>query len=78
MIPKPKRIADPAAVKAARKDSCELCYKHARTEVHHIKSRGAGGDDLPANMIALCPICHHKVHQGNIPRERLRKIKGRT
>jgi len=48
-------------------------------EVHHIKSRGAGGDDVAENLITLCvgPTandCHGKVHRGEISRETLREI----
>ena len=33
-------------------------------EVHHLHRRSDGGPDNPENVIALCPNCHRRVHQG--------------
>ncbi|EMA38532.1 HNH endonuclease [Halobiforma nitratireducens] len=33
-------------------------------EVHHLTRRSDGGPDAPANVIALCPNCHRRVHEG--------------
>ena len=33
-------------------------------EVHHLHRRSDGGLDEPENVIALCPNCHRRVHQG--------------
>ncbi len=33
-------------------------------ETHHIRRVSDGGPDDPAFVIALCPICHRKVHHG--------------
>lgn len=33
-------------------------------EVHHLHRRSDGGADDPENVIALCPNCHRRVHQG--------------
>jgi len=33
-------------------------------EVHHLQRRSDGGADHPDNVIALCPNCHRRVHQG--------------
>ena len=30
---------------------------------HHIRTRGAGGDDRPENLLALCTDCHTEIHQ---------------
>lgn len=35
-------------------------------ELHHIKSRGAGGDDLENNSMWVCLYCHEKIHKGLI------------
>lgn len=72
MIPKPKRIKDKKAIEQARKPYCQYCFRYGITEIHHLKSRGAGGDDISDNLIALCPLCHRKAHDGNISREKLR------
>ena len=68
MIPKVKRLVDPAAYAAARKDYCELCYSRAYGGPHHVITRGAGGPDLPENLIQFCTKCHRMAHDGNIPR----------
>lgn len=41
---------------------CQVCGG-LRTDVHHIQSRGASGDDVPDNLIGLCRTCHTKVHK---------------
>lgn len=33
-------------------------------EVHHLKMLGDNGVDHPDNVIALCPNCHRRVHEG--------------
>lgn len=33
-------------------------------EVHHITRQSDGGPDNPENVIALCPNCHRRVHEG--------------
>jgi len=33
-------------------------------EVHHLKRLGDEGADDPDNVIALCPNCHRRVHEG--------------
>ena len=73
-FPKHKRIVDPKAIHRTRRDRCELCGSNQGLQVHHIKSRGAGGDDAPDNLICLCYVCHRKTHDGLITRERLREI----
>lgn len=75
MYPKPKRIRDKKAIEEARKPYCELCGRHGIMHVHHIKSKGSGGGDVPDNLICLCWGCHRKVHDGVIKRERLRRGK---
>lgn len=37
---------------------CELCGKHS-SEVHHLRY---GGDNTPANMVAVCHKCHAEAH----------------
>ncbi|MGI9951325.1 HNH endonuclease signature motif containing protein [Moorellaceae bacterium AZ2] len=63
-----ERIEDPKAVKAARKPYCELCGEKAYGEPHHIRTRGAGGSDIPENLIQLCWEHHVAVHAGRLPR----------
>jgi hypothetical protein len=52
---------------------CEGCGENAPfmgktgapyLEVHHLKSLWDEGPDAPENVIALCPTCHRRVHNG--------------
>ena len=65
-LDKPHRIQDRKAVMAARRDECEICglWTGNFAHVHHIRTRGAGGNDVPENLISLCWKCHEKVHRG--------------
>lgn len=80
MLDKGQRIKDPGALKKAQKEECEYCLGHTRIggdnigHVHHIKSKGSGGHDVPGNLIYLCYRCHEWVHKGLISRETLKKI----
>lgn len=68
MIPKVKRIKDPEAVNNARLTYCQYCGRTGIMQVHHIKSKGSGGNDTPDNLISLCIDCHAKAHSGQIKR----------
>ncbi|MFA0889246.1 MAG: HNH endonuclease [Synergistales bacterium] len=52
---------------------CEGCGENAPfmgktgapyLEVHHLRSLWDEGPDTPENVIALCPTCHRRVHNG--------------
>jgi predicted metal-binding protein len=43
---------------------CEACHRVAQ-DIHHINGRGKGKDIIP-NLMALCRLCHSKVHEGKI------------
>ncbi|MGB9660671.1 MAG: HNH endonuclease [Moorellaceae bacterium] len=68
-----KRRRDRKAVQLARRDRCEVCGSTWGLQVHHIKSRGSGGEDTPDNLICLCVECHTKAHNGQIPKEVLKR-----
>lgn len=66
------RVVDDRAIARARKKHCEHCGTGVGPfEVHHLKSRGSGGDDVDANLINLCVGCHDDAHRALIPRDRL-------
>jgi len=47
--------------------SCFYCDKWLRFDefsLHHIISRGAGGDDSEENCMGICQECHDKIHRG--------------
>jgi len=81
--PKVKRIENKELVEKVR--SIGYCMLSGRGEccggldVHHIRSRGSGGDDVPDNMILVCRCHHQRIHNGLIQRaelyEALRKDK---
>ena len=77
MIPKPKRIVDPAAVKAARRPYCEHCHKRTGGGPHHIITVGSGGPDHALNLLQLCGDCHTKAHSGQISKDKLWQIIGK-
>lgn len=79
-IEKPRRIRSTKTIERMKKEYCEYCYRYTRLDgqnighVHHIKSKGSGGDDIESNLIYLCYECHDKVHKGLIEKETLKEI----
>ena len=80
--PKPaKRIKDPALVRnfSIRAAECCICgasRADGRISAHHVYPRSQGGDDVVANLVALCGDgvsgCHGDVeHHRNEARARL-------
>jgi hypothetical protein len=51
------------------KDGCTV-----GVDIHHIASRGSGGDDTMENLICLCRKHHNLAHAGLITRGKLREI----
>jgi len=75
--PKNKRIVDRLAVLRVRvyaKNICEYSGKYGDIEVHHIVSRGAGGDDVEENLIALNYEVHNLAQEYQIEPARLKEI----
>jgi hypothetical protein len=69
-IEKRRRVRNPRAVIAARRERCELCAsRNGPLHVHHVKSRGARGNDVAENLVCLCWRCHDEVHRGVIARD---------
>lgn len=55
-----------AAVIARAAGRCEHCGRPlgAKVDIHHRKLRTRGGDDDPANLMAVTPWCHHEqIHK---------------
>lgn len=67
MFEKDVRIVSPETVEAvrARDVYCQFCGV-SNPDVHHIRHKGASGDDTQDNLIGLCRTCHSKVHSGEI------------
>lgn len=74
-----------ALVKRFAEGKCQLCMDDAPfidkkgipyLEEHHVKSLADGGADIMANVVAICPNCHRRMHilKDLRDQERLRKI----
>ena len=75
MFPKTPRTEDKNAINKVRGlGYCEYCGSHFNLQVHHIKSRKSGGNDIDDNLILLCYVCHTSCHMGNISKDRLKEI----
>lgn len=64
-FPKAPRIKDPDLLSTFRTFPCLACHPGSQsypTEAHHITTRGAGGDDLPENLMPLCTYHHGEWH----------------
>ena len=73
-FPKNARIKNQKLIND-KKHKCEYCKKdNIWTNMHHIVSKGAGGNDTKDNLIELCGDCHRKYHDGKISKEKLYKI----
>jgi hypothetical protein len=73
-LAKPHRIVDRAAIEAARKPYCEACGRRAYGLPHHVKTVGSGGDDIDSNLIQLCTVHHTMAHNGQLQKNKLKKI----
>jgi len=65
---KQKRLKNPELLKEIKSKRCEVCGEPPPSDPHHIKSRGAGGDDIPDNLLALCRDHHTEIHMIGISR----------
>lgn len=72
-FPKNARIQNQKTIDSCRRPYCEICGSPCSNEPHHIVTRGAGGNDVPENLIQLCPVCHTKAHTGELRRDLLVK-----
>lgn len=72
-------------VKRFAEGKCQLCMTDAPfidqygipyLEEHHVKSLADGGADIMANVVAICPNCHRRIHilKDLQDQERLNKI----
>lgn len=41
---------------------CAVCSHSPPSDPHHIKTRGAGGDDSLENLLSLCRPHHVEIH----------------
>lgn len=60
---KTSRIKDENVLSQVRKMKCVHCGHPPPNDPAHIKSRGAGGDDVFKNLLPLCRKGHSEQHQ---------------
>jgi hypothetical protein len=56
-----KRVRNQKALGEVSGTPCVICGKPS--DAAHIKSKGAGGDDVPDNLYAACRYHHYCQHQ---------------
>ena len=62
MLSKKPRICDIEVINKIKKCPCAICGYGKGCDAHHIKTRGAFGDDVEHNLLPLCRSCHIRVH----------------
>jgi 5-methylcytosine-specific restriction endonuclease McrA len=65
----PTRLDENLRIACLMRDgySCQHCgKKNIRLEAHHVIFREHGGKDTLANLLTLCEVCHHRLHEGKI------------
>lgn len=65
-----RKIASPKqwqAIWEAKRGPCRVCGQSNAIQLHHLLARSARGDDVPANIVPLCPDCHEKIERGDLP-----------
>lgn len=54
------------AVLRRSRGRCERCGKRSeRLDPHHRKQRSVGGDNRLSNVVAVCRLCHDRIHFRN-------------
>lgn len=56
------RVRDPQLLEEVRTQPCQACGAGI-VDAHHIKTRGAGGDDVRTNVMPLCRLHHQEWHR---------------
>ena len=52
-----------------RNGICSVCGEFMFPDemaLHHIKTKGSGGDDVEENLLPVHKLCHIKIHNGEI------------
>ncbi|MDA8335367.1 MAG: HNH endonuclease signature motif containing protein [Peptococcaceae bacterium] len=76
-FPKPKAVRSQSVIDDIRNtaETCEIpTCPNRPEEVHHIKSKGSGGEDTRCNLIALCCAHHNDAQTYRIPQADLFRI----
>lgn len=62
MIEKPRRKQDRELIKYIKEELWCIACGEPSPEAHHVKTRGAGGDDVAKNLIPVCRRHHNMFH----------------
>jgi len=62
MLEKKKRIVDEVCLERFRVLPCVACRHRQPSDPAHLTSVGAGGDDVPGNLMSLCRRDHAEQH----------------
>lgn len=65
MLGKRKRIVDKTLIEMVKGMPCVACGKKP-VDAHHVTTRGAGGHDIPENLMPLCLVHHTAWHKEGI------------
>jgi hypothetical protein len=65
----PQNVAIRVLTEAGYRCAVPTCRATLAMDLHHIWQVSAGGQNDPANLIALCPYCHGLHHRGTISAE---------
>lgn len=59
-----KRLRDPEVFKRFHRQNhvCVSCHYNRSVQAHHLLPRSQSGDDIAANLTALCLLCHSALH----------------
>lgn len=57
------RLKNKELLKTYKEKPCLVCGSLNQVSAHHIKTRGAGGDDSEWNLMPLCFNHHTEIHK---------------
>jgi len=60
------RVVNEELIEATKHGTCVACQMMPVSVVHHIQSVGNGGGDVAENLMALCALCHNRIHTGGL------------
>ena len=59
---KPNRLRSKKNIEFIQSRPCAACGR-TPVDAHHIRTRGAGGDDRLSNLLPLCRVHHTEIHK---------------
>lgn len=62
MLSKPKRVKNKKLLNSFHERQCCICGSTVGVVGHHVRTKGAHGDDIEENLLALCGAHHLEVH----------------